>query len=190
MQENRRKYLLKRSEIFSVAALLMFSYAASVMAGSLAPVAVYADDDNENDPVVQITAPVEGSSVPAGKITVEGTAFDNGSVKVVKVRLDDGSYDEALPEADGDWSTWSTAIDITEAGSHEIVAKVYDKAGHESWDRVSVDVGGSNNTATTESDSPPPLPQQESAFPEAIRMVEVSSIIEHMDEVGAARRGD
>jgi poly(beta-D-mannuronate) lyase len=186
MQENRRKYLLKRSAIFSVTALLMFSYAAAITTGSFAPVAVYADDDDEKDPVVQITTPGEGSSLPAGTITVEGTAFDRGTVKVVKVRVDDGSYEVATPKADGDWSTWSTTVDIT-AGSHEIVAKVYDKAGHESWDRVPVNIVASN---TTTADDLPPLPEQNATLPEALRTVEVSSISELMDAVEVTEPGD
>jgi hypothetical protein len=128
------------------------------VAGGFAPAAVYADDeDDETDPTVQIITPVEGSSPPAGTITVEGAAFDESGIKVVKVKVDDGPYKTATPKAaDGDWSTWSTTVDITETGSHRIVAKAYDKAGNYEWSQVPIDVVVDSDGTTTTSGNLPP----------------------------------
>src|SRR4029079_7465878 len=185
MQKYRKNSLLQRSIFFSVATLLLSAYVASIAA--FAPTSAYAED-----PTVQITTPVQGSPLAAGTaIAVEGTAFDDGHVKVVKVRVDDGPYKVTTPKGDGDWSTWSTTVDITATGSHTIVAKVYDKAGHESWNRVPIVIANgssSSNETSTSGNSPPPNtsppPAQEEndndTIPAALRTVGVSSISELM----------
>jgi parallel beta-helix repeat protein len=198
MQKYRKNSLLKRSVFFSVAALLLSMYAASV--AGFAPIAAYANHaDTDEDPTVQITKPVQGSTLADGTtITVEGTAFDRGHVKVVKVRVDDGPYKITTPNGDGDWSTWSTTVDITATGSHTIVAKVYDKAGHYSWNRVPIVIANSSsnsNDTSTSGNSPPPTsppPSQEDndTIPAALRTVSVSSISELMDAIKAAQPGD
>jgi hypothetical protein len=81
-------------------------------------------------PSVSITSPASGSTLSTGTRTISGTASDSSGVSTVQVRLDSGSYVTATPKAAGDWSTWSTSLNIASAGSHTIYSKATDKAGN------------------------------------------------------------
>jgi len=83
-------------------------------------------------PQVQITFPSSRSTLPAGQITLLGTAIDNAGgsgVKKVEVKIDGGAYKLATPRAPGDWSQWSLVVTITTEGSHSIKARATDNAG-------------------------------------------------------------
>src|SRR5262245_3493939 len=107
----RRNNRLLRHLFLCVVTLLLSSYAASIT--GFVPIAYANHEAAKEDLIVQITKPVaEGSMLLAGSlIIVEGIAFDNGHVKLVKVKVDDGLY-KITKKGDSDWSTWSTIVDI------------------------------------------------------------------------------
>jgi hypothetical protein len=94
-------------------------------------------------PSVEITNFDDGSTVvmPAGGlITVQGTASDNeggSGIEVVEVRVDDGSYVEATPAAEGDWSSWSVTLEAT-PGERRFVPRATDNAGNQAWGSIYV----------------------------------------------------
>jgi hypothetical protein len=91
-------------------------------------------------PSIKITSPAAGSTVPAGTVTVTGTAGDNpggSGIRTVQVKLDSGAYATATPIAP-DWSSWSIDTNIGSAGSHRILSRVTDNADNQSWNSVIV----------------------------------------------------
>ena len=86
-------------------------------------------------PILAITAPLPGSvfSAPSrgGVVTLSGTAADVGTgVVLVEYSLDGSPYAPATPKAPGDWSTWTAAVVIRGAGTHQISVRASDKAGN------------------------------------------------------------
>ncbi len=74
--------------------------------------------------------------MPAGNVPISGTAADNvggSGVIRVEVRVDNGAYFIATPQAPGNWSTWTITLNITALGSHTLRARVTDNAGNVSW---------------------------------------------------------
>lgn len=107
-------------------------------------------DDNHPDlstvpdkskPYESVTAPVPGSSFPAGsKVIVMGKAFDDTGVKSVEVRMTNSSY---LPAAstDNDFGSWTKIIPMPPTpGTTEIIAKATDVTGKQTWVYVPVKV--------------------------------------------------
>src|SRR5687767_8976116 len=85
-------------------------------------------------PKVAITSPATSVSLATGAIVLSGTAIDSGSgVRIVEVTLDGGTYVAATPRASGDWSNWSTSVNVATTGTHRITARATDKAGNKSW---------------------------------------------------------
>jgi hypothetical protein len=89
-------------------------------------------------PSVSITSPADGSSMimTNGRVTIQGTASDNGALKLVEVRIDEGSYVAATPKSAGDWSSWSMSVDLGTSGSHRIVPRATDNAGNQAWNSI------------------------------------------------------
>lgn len=100
-------------------------------------------------PTVDITYPVGGDTV-SGTITISGTASDSdGSVTLVEVNIDGGSWWPCSGT-----TSWSKSWDTTGAstGWHTIYARSKDDDGaYSSIDHVTVDVenGGGNQPPTT-----------------------------------------
>ena len=89
-------------------------------------------------PSISITSPASGSTVPAGQVTIRGTASDSGSgVKTVQVRVDTGAYVTATPVAPGDWSSWSVTVNMG-SGTHRILPRATDNAGNQNWNSIYV----------------------------------------------------
>ena len=87
-------------------------------------------------PTVSITTPANNATVPAGSVPISGTAADNvggSGVMRVEVRVDNGAYAVATPQAPGNWSTWTITHTITATGTHTLRARVTDNAGNVSW---------------------------------------------------------
>lgn len=86
---------------------------------------------SNNAPLVAVTAPV-AEEVITGSYIVEGTASDSdGNLQIVsvEVKLDNGTWIEAIPVADGgEWSAWVYYLDFETlaAGDHTITARSYD----------------------------------------------------------------
>ena len=57
-----------------------------------------------------------------------------------------GSYIPATPKAPGDWSFWTSTIDVASAGNHRIVSRATDNVGNMAWNSICVTV----NLQTTE----------------------------------------
>lgn len=92
-------------------------------------------------PSVKITNPVGGSNVPVGMLLVMGTSSDNAGgsgVKTVQVKLDSGSYATAIPNAPGDWSTWTMPFNVGAAGQHRILSRATDNSGNQAWNSINV----------------------------------------------------
>ena len=109
------------------------------------------EDDNHNVtsrqgsadsvlPFVSIRYPVPNSTIPNGDLVVNGNAFDEQS-GVQKVELFEHTipfnlqypYELAKPLAKRNWSTWQYHFNITEPGTHRILAKATDGGGNENW---------------------------------------------------------
>jgi hypothetical protein len=97
-------------------------------------------------PSVAITSPASGSTVGTGTRAVSGTASDSSGISTVQVRLDGGSYVTATPKAAGDWSTWSTSLNIASTGSHTIYAKATDKVGNFKESSAAITAGAPDTT--------------------------------------------
>jgi len=93
-------------------------------------------------PSVKITSPANGATLPGNStIHVTGTASDTDSgVKTVQVHVDTGTYQTAVPNAPGDWTTWSIDLSITTPGTHKIQARATDNAGNQNWYSISVTI--------------------------------------------------
>jgi len=81
----------------------------------------------DTPPYVTISSPVEGAILNArdGKVTVSGTAFDTGSVTIVEVKIDNGSWTKA--EGNVNWEfSWSIA---RMGGKHTLTARASDGFG-------------------------------------------------------------
>lgn len=75
-------------------------------------------------PYVTIASPAEGAVLDAGEgsVAVSGTAFDTGSVTMVEVRMDNGSWKKA--EGNVNWEfSWNIA---SMGGSHTFTARASD----------------------------------------------------------------
>jgi hypothetical protein len=87
-------------------------------------------------PTVAVTSPANNATVPAGNVLISGTSADNvggSGVLRVEVRVDNGAYAVATPQAPGNWSTWTVTHTVTAIGSHTLRARVTDNAGNVSW---------------------------------------------------------
>ncbi|MGI0048873.1 MAG: Ig-like domain-containing protein, partial [Nitrososphaera sp.] len=89
-----------------------------------------------------ITNPTANSvlTMTGGNIAVSGMASDSESgVRIVEVRVDDGSYVAATPKSAGDWSSWSMTLPIS-AGEHRLVPRAMDNAGNQAWNSIYVTI--------------------------------------------------
>ena len=94
------------------------------------------------DPSISILDPAEDSEVVAndGVITIRGTASDvDDGVRIVELRIDDGSYKEASPKAPGDWSSWSVTMPVS-SGERRLVPRATDNDGNQAWNSIYVTV--------------------------------------------------
>jgi len=103
-------------------------------------------------PIVAITSPANGATVlPGTALLVQGSSTDNSGgtgVETVQVRLDGGTYINAIPISAGDWSSWTASFgsDILTLGSHSVNAKAIDRAGNNK--ETSISITASDPTVT------------------------------------------
>jgi hypothetical protein len=96
-------------------------------------------------PTVLITSPADGASIisKTSSILIQGTASDNirgSGVKVVEVRVDEGSYIAAIPKTSEDWSSWTATVNVGSTGNHRITSRATDNAGHQAWNAIYINV--------------------------------------------------
>ena len=113
-------------------------------------------------PSVRINEPVNNSAIAStsNKITIKGTASDNVKVKLVEVRVDDGSYYTAIPTIAGNWSSWSVTVDIT-SGQHRLVPRATDASGNQAWNSIYVAV---KEPVSAPAPTPTPIPNTSGDF--------------------------
>lgn len=81
-----------------------------------------------------IFAPLEGEAIAAGKVNINGVAFNDGAsaIESVLISTDGGKNWQTAPvDAAGGpyaWHHWQTEIDLA-AGKHEIIARAVDALG-------------------------------------------------------------
>ncbi len=112
------------------------------------------------DPYISVTVPSRDSEVVAegGKILIRGSASDSGSgVRIVELRVDDGVYEPATPKADGDWSSWSITMPVSQ-GERRLVPRATDNAGNQAWNSIYVTVVSDDEPEPTPEPEPEPTP--------------------------------
>jgi hypothetical protein len=123
--------------------------------GDSSPVGPDPEPDSDTaPPSVKITSPAADSAVinasSSRQITIQGTASDDtmgSGIRVIEVEVGgNGSYIPATPKAPGDWSFWTSTIDVASAGNHRIVSRATDNVGNMAWNSICVTV----NIQTTE----------------------------------------
>ena len=114
-------------------------------------------DSDTLPPSVKITSPAADSAVinvSSSQITIEGTASDNtmgSGIRVIEVEAGgNGSYIPATPKAPGDWSFWTSTIDVASAGNHRIVSRATDNVGNMAWNSICVTVNIQSTDISTE----------------------------------------
>jgi hypothetical protein len=113
---------------------------------------VSSNDVNDNGtvniiPVCSISSPSSGVKL-SGAATISGTSSDSdGTIEMVEVRIDSGSWKEAVGT-----TSWSYELDTTSIsnGAHTIYARAYDGSDHSSLASVNIEV---DNQADTNGDS-------------------------------------
>ena len=108
-------------------------------------------------PFVSIRYPVPNSTIPSGDLIVKGNAFDEQS-GIQKVELFEHTlpfnsqfpYELAKPLAKRNWSTWEYHFNITEPGTHRILAKATDGGGNENWAETLFEITSRPTIKTTE----------------------------------------
>lgn len=96
-------------------------------------------------PILEITSPKDDPYIVTWNETtvnvkIEGIASDDWtSVKVVKWKLDDGSWNNAVNKS-GDWTKWEFITSINSAGPHEVYVKAVDQNNNESITSHTIDV--------------------------------------------------
>ncbi|HEV8386456.1 MAG TPA: Ig-like domain-containing protein [Nitrososphaera sp.] len=138
-------------------------YFAKDVAGNIGSVAiqVYTISSSAN-PSIAITNPASDSEVitNGGTITVKGIASDSDDgIRIVELRVDDGSYKAATPKAPGDWSSWSVSMPVY-TGERRLVPRATDNAGNQAWNSINVTVMPESQPA------PEPEPAPEPSFAE------------------------
>jgi poly(beta-D-mannuronate) lyase len=96
---------------------------------------------DDKPPSITVTSPKNGTSVKVGEVTLTGVSSDNlggSGVVSLEVRLDDGEFFAAKPEAVGDWSAWTASLDPLSEGSHIIYLKASDKVGNQKQSTILV----------------------------------------------------
>lgn len=115
-------------------------------------------DSDTLPPSVKITSPAADSAVinvsSSSQITIQGTASDNtmgSGIKVIEVEIGgNGSYIPATPKAPGDWTYWTSTIDVASAGNHRIVSRATDNVGNMAWNSICVTVNIQSTDISTE----------------------------------------
>jgi hypothetical protein len=144
--------------ISSSTTLRYFAMDAAGNIGSISTQAYVISSPDTADPIIAIVQPEDDSEVPvsSGAITIKGTASDTGTgIKVVEVRVDDGSYKAATPKAPGDWSSWTVTMPVAQ-GERRLVPRATDFAGNQAWNSIYISV-------VSASPAPEPLPEPEPA---------------------------
>jgi F5/8 type C domain/Bacterial Ig domain len=115
-------------------------------------------DDDTLPPSVKITSPAADSpviNVSSSQITIEGTASDNtmgSGIRLIEVEVGgNGSYIPARPKTLGDWTSWTSTIDVASAGNHRIVSRATDNAGNIAWNSRCVTVNIQSTDISTKS---------------------------------------
>jgi hypothetical protein len=102
-------------------------------------ISVYSD---LTPPTVKISSPIAASSLPLGTVKISGTSSDSKSgVKLVQIRIGTGSYITATPKAAGDWSSWTSSVNISTPGSDTMTARATDKVGNIQLQKISFAAG-------------------------------------------------
>ena len=94
-------------------------------------------------PTVKILSPAPDSSLPPGVVMIKGIANDNrggSGVKLVQVRIDGGTFSNAVPKSLGDWSSWSSSQNLTIPGSHRIEVKATDFVGNQKSNAITITI--------------------------------------------------
>jgi hypothetical protein len=114
--------------------------------------------DDTLPPSVKITSPAADSpvvNVSSSQITIQGTASDNilgSGIRLIEVEVGgNGSYIPATPKDLGDWTFWTSTIDVASAGNHRIVSRATDNAGNIAWNSICVTVNIQTTDISTES---------------------------------------
>ena len=72
-------------------------------------------------------------------------------IKLIEVEAGgNGSYIPATPKALGDWTFWTSTIDVASAGNHRIVSRATDNAGNIAWNSICVTVNIQTTDNSTE----------------------------------------
>jgi hypothetical protein len=113
--------------------------------------------DDTLPPSVKITSPAADSpvvNVSSSQITIQGTASDNilgSGIRLIEVEVGgNGSYIPATPKDLGDWTFWTSTIDVASAGNHRIVSRATDNAGNIAWNSICVTVNIQTTDISTE----------------------------------------
>jgi len=89
----------------------------------------YGELCDKKKPKVKITSPDKNEEVEGPTVMITGTASDDLSgIKIVKVRIDKGSFEDA--DFDKDTGTWKFTTGILSDGKHKVTAKAEDKANN------------------------------------------------------------
>lgn len=101
-------------------------------------------------PTVSITTPLAAASVPAGAVTVQGTAQDNVGVASVKVWIDTGAQvTAALTSQGGGLVAWTASVNVLTAGAHTIHVQATDNSGNLSVDTTRAITATGTSTGDT-----------------------------------------
>jgi hypothetical protein len=95
-------------------------------------------------PTLAITSPANGSTHPAGTVTISGTASDNVGVRDVRVRVDSGAYQTATTT--DNWANWTINLPITATGAHRITANARDVANNFVTRGIDITIGSTADT--------------------------------------------
>jgi len=118
-------------------------------------------------PTVEILQPSDGSTITTtnsfANLTIQARASDDKGVTKIEFYIDGSlKYTATTSGSTSVTETYSTSVEV---GSHTIVVKAYDTAGHDASDTVTITVEQVSTTTEPTSSSSSPTPSSPSSSP-------------------------